>query len=266
MRVEADTRFRDADMGTKAQNFYEEYFSESIKSERGETWFTPIALLENIYDIKNKLIDSKGTLKQYKKELISNISNNIIKDMNLGVNYHCLANFGCIPVELNKWRGGQDFKNKENPLFNRRRLGDFPDLFFICIKNYLTNQCNDGYKPDIEGKKLKEFDYWFEKIGEGKKCSWEEFVNKMHLKYSFVDENYEVVKLFEHSIDKPFPELKGIFEDNLESKYTINELSNILSEDSQIRECIININNIWNKRAAYLQELRDNTELHDFKY
>ncbi|WP_017187612.1 hypothetical protein [Alkalibacillus haloalkaliphilus] len=257
--VKADTRYNDADMGSEAQKFYKEYFSDSINNERGETWCTPIALLENIYDFRYKIID-KGSLKlkQYKIELISNISSNIIEGKKIGVDYHCLANFGCLPYELNKWRGSEDYIKKRNNLrlrlnlYNRSRLGDFPDLFFICVKSYLTNNPELGYDPEIEGKKLKEFDWWFEKIGGGKKCTWEDFVNKMDLKGSFVDANYEVVKLFDHKIGEPFPNLQVIKETG--NNYTIDNLTEILSENTPIKTCIENIYKIWNNRAAHFEK------------
>jgi hypothetical protein len=261
MPIKADTRHNDADMGTKAQKFYEEYFSDSIKCERGDTWFTPIALLENIYDIRKKIIDKARTskLKEYKKELISNISSNIIEGKKIGVDYHCLANFGCLPSELNRWRGSEDFENiniKQPPrlnLCNRSRLGDFPDLFFICVKSYLTGKSEDNFDPEIEGKKLKEYDWWFKKIGGGEKCTWEDFVDKMHLKGSFVDDNYEVVKLFDHKIGAPFPTLQGLEE--IENGYSIITMTELLSEDTQVKTCIKNIYKIWNTRAAYLEKL-----------
>lgn len=263
MHVEVDTGYNDADMGREAQKFYREYFPFSINYERGETWFTPIALLENIYDIRKKLIDKAktSTLKEYKKELVSNISSNIIEGKKIGIDYHCLANFGCMPSELNTWKGGEDYGNINKGLpprldiYNRSRLGDFPDLFFICVKNYLTDKSEDGYNPEIEGKKLMKFDWWFERIGEGKKCSWKDFVDKMHLKGSFVDDNYKVMKLFDHTIGNPFPNLQVIINKRMENGYTINNLSEILSGDTQIKKCIENIYKIWNSRAAHIRDI-----------
>ncbi|RFU62206.1 hypothetical protein [Bacillus sp. V59.32b] len=273
MHVEADTGYNDADMGREAQKFYREYFPFSINYERGETWFTPIALLENIYDyriynkikfdVNKKPYNKNGSsqLKQYKIELISAISRKICEGKNIGVDFHCLANFGCIPSELNTWQGGEDYGNIKKGLpprldiYNRSRLGDFPDLFFICVKNYLTDKSEDGYNPAIEGKKLREFDWWFERIGEGKKCSWKDFVDKMHLKGSFVDENYEVMKLFDHTIGNPFPNLQVIINKKMENGYTINNLSEKLSGDTQIKKCIENIYTIWNNRAAHFRDI-----------
>lgn len=268
MRVEADTRYNDADMGREAQKFYREYFPSSINRERGETWFTPIALLDNIFKIWNKIKcdvhkfpnneNGASPLKQYKIELVSAISRNISERKNIGVDYHCLANLGCLPSKLNTWRGGQDFENKSKPrtnIYNGSRLGDFPDLFFICVKNYLTDKSEDGYNPEIEGKKLMEFDWWFERISKGKKCSWKDFVDKMHLKGSFVDDNYEVVKLFDHTIGNPFPNLRYIIDENTENRYTINNLSEKLSADPQITACIKNIYKIWNNRAAHFKDI-----------
>src|SRR5690625_1427869 len=266
MPVKADTRYNDADMGSEAKRFYKEYFPRSINYERGETWFTPIALLENIYIIWNEIksdvykYNGKRQLKQYKTELISETSRKIIKDKTIGVDYHCLANFGCLPAELNKWKGGEDIDSKKKRLsrnlniYNRSRLGDFTDLFLICVKNYLTGTSKDGYNPEIEGKKLKDFDWWFEKIGGGKKCTWKDFVNKMHLKGSFVDYNYEVVKLFDHNIGQPFPNLQYIKE--IENEYTIYNLSQILSNDTQLKTCIEIIYKIWNNRAIHLERMK----------
>lgn len=271
MHVEADTEYNDADMGREAQKFYKEYFPFSSNYERGETWFTPIALLENIYKIWNKIEsdvnkfskskNGQSKIKQYKLKLISNISSNISEDKNIGVDYHCLANFGYLPSKLNKWRGGEDYGNinkglpPRQDIYNRSRLGDFPDLFFICVKNYLTDKSEDGYDPKIEGKKLEQFDWWFIKIGEGEKCTWEDFVDKMHLKGSFVDDNYEVVKLFEHTIGNPFPNLKSILDDKTVNEYTINNLSEKLSADPQIKVCTENIYKIWNNCAAHFRDI-----------
>lgn len=255
--VLADTNHKDPDMGTEAQKFYIKYFPESINSKRGETWFTPIALLEEIFNIRKKLCDNKGLLKSYKLDLISNISKNILNE-EVGIDYHTLANFGCLPSELNIWRGGEDYENlklllpRRLYLFNRSRLGDFPDLFLLCVKSYLTGESEEGYDPLIEGNKLKEFDLWFKEIGEGKICTWEEFVIKMHLKGSFVDDNFEVVKLFDHKIGNPFPNLQEIYE--LESEYTIENLTHLLSKNPQIKACIENIYKIWNNRASYFEK------------
>lgn len=261
-QVTADTQYNDADMGTEAQKFYQEYFPESIYSERGETWFTPIALIELIHkkEIQSKLVDKvKGTLiKEYKLDLMSNISQKIV-GRKISEDYHSLVNFGCIPRELNWWRGGEDYENikillpPRLNLYNRSRLGDFPDLFLLCVKSYLTGTEEDGYDSQIEGKKLNDYNWWFEKIGEGKMCTWEDFVNKMHLKGNFVNDNYEVVKLFDHSIGNPFPNLEYL--KNQKTEYTIEDFTQILCNDIQIKTCIENIYDIWYKRAKHFESL-----------
>lgn len=269
-QVKADTQDNDADMGTEAKKFYQDYFPKSINSERGETWFTPIALIDNIYKVWSKIEndvlkysyykDGPSQLKQYKLELIGAISNKICGG-NINIDYHCLANFGCLPSALNAWRGREDLESKreKKPIrlyeFNRSRLGDFPDLLFVAIKCYLTKRFEDGYDPKIEGEKLLEFEWWFKQFRDDNKCAWENFVDKMHLKGNFVDDNYKVIKLFTHSIGNPFPNLQGITSISLSQNNTVEELSALLSENEQIKKCIENIYDIWYKRAKHFESL-----------
>ena len=172
-----DTGYDDCDMGTSAQNFYREYFVNAVSYERGETWFTPIALLEDIYRAwktielevdKYPLSKYKSKLKQYKLDIISMISEKVVPEKKrIGEDYHCLANFGCVPYPLNAWRGAEDIENKKKKLqprldmFNRSRLGDFPDLFFESVKSFLSDgvYVAKGYDVNIEGAKLAQYDW-----------------------------------------------------------------------------------------------------------
>jgi hypothetical protein len=249
-----DTRYDDCDMGTSAQNFYREYFVNAVSCERGETWFTPIALLDDIYRAWNTIkpeLDKypkpkSGTkFRLYKLDIISMISENVRgKKYRIGEDYHCLANFGCVPYGLNKWRGGYDGDS------NRKRLGDFPDLFFESVKSFLSGgvYIAEGYDVNIEGAKLSQYDWWFERIGGGKRCSWEEFVKAMNIKGSFVDDKGHPVKLFNHSIGNPFPklDLQGI---------SVEEFPSKISTVPEISDCITKIYQIWENRAGFLASL-----------
>lgn len=256
--VEADTRYKDFDMGTKAQEFYNMHFPEAIKCERGETWFTPISVLEELRRVKkiNTLLTEedkikknyKGVVKEFKSEIVSQISNIHIKEKDsnyypINRAYHSLVNFGCIPSKLNSWKGFR----------NRSRLGDFPDLFLACIKSYLTGIQESGYVLEREGKELQKFEWWFIKIGNGKKCTWEEFVDKMKLRGSFVDKEYNIVYLFNHKIGKPFPNLQYIIENKPIDGYTRELLVHQLCESKEIIHCINTIYEIWENRATELQ-------------
>jgi hypothetical protein len=253
----------DGDNEVDAKAFYKQYFDCYREGWNGDAWFTPIALLEGLHD-ENCYISCISdwrwkTPKEAKLELISKVSVKICEEENkkLGTDYKSLANFGFLPLGLNPWRGAY---KKDN---NRLRLGDFPDLFFECVKCYLENispvgkgKC--GYS-DIERDKLIEYKWWFLEIGctemESGKWSdsaWNNFVEKMQLKNSFVDENLQVITLFDHDIGNPFPTIKGV---DINKKYKTDELVNIISKDPGVKSCVKKVYSIWENRADYFSRL-----------
>jgi len=77
----------------------------------------------------------------------------------------------------------------------------------------------------------------------------------MHLIGSFVDDNYEVVKLFDHTIGNPFPDLQYIYDNKTVKRYNLDYLSEKLCVDPQIKLCIENFYEIWNKRTTHLSKV-----------
>lgn len=257
---------KDGDNGKKAREFYKMYFPCFDEKWNGDTWFTPIALLEGLQD-KNGYINciynsdwKWSSPKDAKLELISKVSALLCSGKNIGKNHSCLANFGFLPLGLNPWRGGFDCEGHVN---NRLRLGDFPDLFFECVKCFLENTVPSGNGHGysiIEKTKLNEYKWWFLKIGceevdMGKwaDSAWRNFVNQMLLKGSFIDDNYRVVKLFDQDIGNPFPILHNI---DVKQKYSTETLVKRLAADPAVSACIKKIYSVFNNRAESLAKIK----------
>ena len=291
-----DTGYGDVDMGSVAQCFYRDFFRPVVNYERGETWITPIGLLENLIVPNSKLKPYKQleklcseysyekngkveTPKEFKKRLISRVSQLVNNDQasQIGHQYHCLANFGCLPFALNIWRGGRDFEKVKNnepealENLNRKRLGDFPDLFFESVRCYLQNVepvAADAYGKQIgyssiERDKLSNFDWWFEIIGCKKtndgvwdEAAWINFVFQNQLMNGFVagDELEEVVKLFDHKIGDPFPRLDTITDNIPDGGYGFEELALKLADIPDIQAAVRNTYAIWDERAQMFHE------------
>lgn len=250
------------DNGKEAKEFYSHCFEKYNSVWGGDAWFTPISLLDGLHDDKEAglikcISDWKwhGT-KDAKSDIISKISGRIEANWDISNQYSCLANFGFLPSGLNPWRGGYDNEN------NRSRLGDFPDLFFECVKCYLENETLDasgklGYSQ-IEKDKLIEYEWWFieigckkDDLGKWNDSAWKNFTKHMRLKGSFVDINYQVVKLFDHEIGSPFPKLPNI---DKSKKYTTDEIVDELSKDPVIIDCLTKIKIVWSNRAELLAQ------------
>ncbi|MFA5635173.1 MAG: hypothetical protein WC977_04630 [Anaerovoracaceae bacterium] len=267
--LDIDNGWRDWDMGNKAQEFYRDYLPSHVNCERGETWFTPIALLEGVGNCKkiNRICPEfkiegikKGDVKKFKLELISKISEVVMehddRDLNkrVGEAYHSLVNFGCIPLGLNSWKGFR----------NRCRLGDFPDLFLQSVKIWFLNaepKPNGSEESRIEGYSTTEKDefdrykeLWFHKFGKGE-AGWRKFVLGEMLMGSFVDSDYNVIQLFDHKIGRPFPDISEITGSG--KKYTKDELAVALSQVQVIRGCILEIYKIWYNRAIVLSKHKE---------
>jgi len=120
------------DNSNAAKVFYRSHFCEEIYVEYGDTWFTPIALLGDLKNLKQimkicpELNNGYEKVKRFKLKLISKISEVVLNENIegfsgcIGGDRNTPANYGFLPAGLNSRRG----------FGNRWRLGDFPDLFF----------------------------------------------------------------------------------------------------------------------------------------